>query len=464
VLLYFSIKQKYRWLLLLIGSYYFYMSWKPEYVILIMVTTLIDWFAARNIQDHPAKKKLFLSLSLIANLGLLMTFKYWNFFNDSLRSALSTWSIPFTPATIKVLLPVGISFYTFQSIAYVVDVYRGKIKPERHLGIYASFISFFPQLVAGPIERAKNLLPQFYEKHKVDYQRIVDGCLLIMWGFFKKIVIADRLSTLVTQVYADPTGFSGPTLALATVFFAIQIYCDFSGYSDIAIGSAQILGFTLMDNFKRPYYARSVPDFWRRWHISLSTWFRDYFYIPLGGNRVKVPRWYLNLFITFLVSGLWHGAQWTFVIWGALHGILIVIHHITDPLRQWTYKAVHLVNFPRLIIGIEILSTLLVICITWVFFRANKLSDAWYVITHLFSGWSFSLSQFDFGVTRYPLIVVCCAILLMEVVHLVQEHAGMRHFLSTKPRLVRWSLSLLLLLAILLFGKYEYNTFIYFQF
>lgn len=320
------------------------MSWKPEFIILIILSTIIDYFAGLKIYGSKSIKikRLFLCFSIISNLGLLFAFKYFNFFSDSFRALLQQFSIPMDPITLKVILPVGISFYTFQTMSYTIDVYREKIGAQKHLGIFAVYVSFFPQLVAGPIERATNLLPQFFEKHNFEYKRAADGLKLMLWGFFKKVVVADRLSSIVNIVYNDPTSFTGTPLILATIFFAFQIYCDFSGYSDIAIGAAQIMGFRLMDNFKRPYFSRSISEFWKRWHISLSTWFKDYLYIPLGGNRVAIPRWYANLFIVFLVSGLWHGANWTFVIWGALHGIYLILEMVLLPYKNKLFSLLYL--------------------------------------------------------------------------------------------------------------------------
>mgnify|MGYP002035796933 CR=1 FL=1 len=465
VAIYFSIPHRFRWILLLISSYYFYMSWKAEYVILIMISTLIDYFLAIQIHKSAirARKKVFLVLSLCGNLGLLFAFKYFNFFSDSVRELLMSFSIQLQPMTLKVLLPVGISFYTFQTIGYTIDVYRGKIKPEKHLGIFAVYVSFFPQLVAGPIERAKNLLPQFFVKQFFDYKRITDGLKVMLWGFFLKVVIADRLAIVVDAVYNNPLEYTGIPLILATVFFAFQIYCDFAGYSFIAIGAAQVMGIKLMDNFKRPYHSKSISEFWRRWHISLSSWFRDYLYIPLGGNRVSIPRWYLNLFIVFLVVGIWHGANWTFIVWGVIHGFYLIFSAITKNIRSQIANKIGLAKFPKLHMFLQMAITFTLVNIGWIFFRANTLSDAAYILTHLFSGWG---SKITFGgvMTHEGLIIAVISILFMEFVHLLQEHIKMRQFLSDKPILVRWSILLILILGIALFGVFESRQFIYFQF
>ena len=466
VMMYFSISHKYRWILLLISSYYFYMSWEPEYILLIMASTLVDYFAGIQIYKSATKhrKKAFLILSLLCNLGLLFTFKYFNFFSDSVRELLKQFSIPLDPITLKVLLPVGISFYTFQTLSYTIDIYRGKIKPQKHLGIFAVYVSFFPQLVAGPIERARNLLPQFLEKQYFDYKRVTDGLKLMLWGFFKKIVIADRLSIIVDMIYNDPTNYTGIPLIMATVFFAFQIYCDFSGYSDIAIGSAQIMGFRLMDNFKRPYFSRSIAEFWRRWHISLSSWFKDYVYIPLGGNRVSVPRWFTNIFIVFLVSGLWHGANWTFVVWGALHGIYHIIGIITKPLKYRVLHITRLIRFPKFIQLSEIATTFILVCIGWIFFRANNINEAFYILTHLLTGISLNFGGINIGVSWTELFIAIGVIAFMEFVHLIQEHMSIRQFLDSKPLLLRWTIYILLLWMIMFLGVFTGQQFIYFQF
>lgn len=467
IFLYFSIPHKFRWILLLLSSYYFYMSWKPEYIILILISTIIDYVAALKIHNATSKttKKICLSLSIATNIGLLFAFKYFNFISDSVREFLSLISIQMNPLTHKLLLPVGISFYTFQTLSYTIDVYRGKMQPQKHLGIFAVYVSFFPQLVAGPIERAKNLLPQFFEKKQFDYVRVTDGLKLMLWGFFKKIVIADRLALFVNLVYNNPTDYTGASLILATLFFAFQIYCDFSGYSDIAIGAAQVMGFSLMDNFKRPYFSRSINEFWRRWHISLSTWFKDYVYIPLGGNRVSKMRWVLNILIVFLVSGLWHGAAWTFVVWGGLHGLFIVIETITKKPKDTLLQKTKIAKHKSIVRFIEICITFILVNIGWIFFRANKLSDAWYILTHLHTNINLnSILLFASSVSKTEFAVAILAIVFMECVHLIQEHVRMRHFLSNKPIWVRWSIYILIIYAILGFGIFGQTEFIYFQF
>lgn len=468
VWLYFSISHKYRWILLLISSYYFYMSWKAEYIVLIIISTLIDYLAAQKIHqsDNIKIKRILLGLSLATNLGLLFTFKYFNFFSDSIRLFLNSIAIPMNPITLQVLLPVGISFYTFQTLSYTIDVYRGKIKPEKHLGIFAVYVSFFPQLVAGPIERAKNLLPQFYKEQKFEYKRVTDGLKLMLWGFFKKIVIADRLSIVVDTIYNNPTAYSSIPLIMGTIFFAFQIFCDFSGYSDIAIGASKVLGFKLMMNFKRPYFSRTISEFWKRWHISLSSWFKDYLYIPLGGNRVSIPRWYLNMFIVFLVSGLWHGANWTFVIWGALHGIYLIIEQITRKHKKRLAKTIGLTKHKYIYRSLDILKTFILVNIGWIFFRANTVSDAFLIIKNIFTNFSLNIYKINLGgIGGLNGIILCVALILfMELVHMTQSRMPILFTLNKLPKWVRWSIYYIIIYLIFFIGKFGKQEFIYFQF
>lgn len=317
-ILYWILPHRYRWIFLLVSSYYFYMSWDAKYIILILFTTGVSYFAALLIESQESKvrKKIILSSAVLFCLVGLFFFKYFNFFSESIMVLLKCFEIPVKPVLLKLVLPVGISFYSFQTLSYIIDVYRGKAKAERHFGVYATFISFFPQLVAGPIERTENLLPQIKQKHTFNYDMSIYGLKLMLWGYFKKLVIADAIAQYVDPVFAMPSAYGGIDFFIAASFFTIQIYCDFSGYSDIAIGTAKLFGINLMTNFKSPYFSTSIQEFWSRWHISLSTWFRDYIYIPLGGNRCSKLRHSFNLLITFLISGLWHGANWTFVLWG----------------------------------------------------------------------------------------------------------------------------------------------------
>jgi len=465
--IYFSIPHRFRWILLLLSSYYFYMCWKPEYVLLIIASTLIDYFAAIKMhrQTVRARRRLFLILSLLSNLGLLFAFKYFNFFSDSARVLMHSISLSYDMPTLNVLLPVGISFYTFQTLSYTIDVYMGKREPERHLGIFAVYVAFFPQLVAGPIERSTRLLPQFFEKHEFDYRRVTNGIKLMLWGFFKKVVIADSVAVVVNQVYNNPYNYEGIPILIATYLFAVQIYCDFSGYSDIAIGAAQVMGYDLMQNFRIPYYSKSISEFWKRWHISLSTWFRDYLYIPLGGNRTTKPRWYTNLMVVFLVSGLWHGANWTFVAWGGIHGAYLVLSIWTQHLRDRIYDLLKINQQSRPARIFKMFITFHLVCLAWIFFRANNIGDAFYLVGHLFTGIEIKFGGYYLGLPRAELFVSVLMIMVMEMVHLIQRKKDFREVLAVKPKWLRWSVYYAFVIAILLLGSFNNSSqFIYFQF
>ncbi len=469
--IYFLIPQKFRWAFLLAASYIFYMGWNAAYALLLLTSTVITYGAALLIDrsNKPSMKKLWLALSIIINLGILFTFKYFNFFFDSLYALFDWLHWSYTPIPYSLVLPVGISFYTFQALGYSIDVYRGDISVQRHFGKYALFVSFFPQLVAGPIERSKNLLPQFDEVHHFTYENAASGLRLMAWGFFKKIVIADTVCTCVNTVYNNLEAFDGFAILIATVLFAFQIFCDFSGYSDIARGCARIMGFRLMGNFDHPYFATSIKDFWRRWHISLSTWFKDYVYIPLGGNRKGEARTCLNLFITFLVSGLWHGANWTFVIWGALHGGFQVIGRRTQALRNKVNHAIRLDKIPRIHSVLQMLFTFSLVCFGWIFFRANSLSDAVYAISSIFTLDIPSFSEL-FGVLKsmfgtraefYRLMFTVPVFLLASV---IDYRVSLNKLVTTKPLVIRFVIYTLVVVYVLLFARAEMQDFIYFQF
>lgn len=461
--LYFIIEHRFRWMLLLVVSYFFYAYGNIQYVPLIAFSTVIDYLAARMIYLHKhneRKLKLWLAASVLANLGILFIFKYFNFFNETLGTAFG-----YTPFTHDFALPIGISFYTFQSMSYTIDVFRHKIKPEHHFGIMATYVSFFPQLVAGPIERATNLLPQFRRSQTFDEHRAVEGLQLILWGFFKKVVIADRLAIYVNTVYNNVDGYTGLPLIIATFFFAFQIYCDFSGYSDIAIGTAKIMGFNLMENFRQPYLSQNIQEFWARWHISLSTWFRDYLYIPLGGNRVGLTRFLANICIIFLVSGLWHGAGWTFIIWGALHGIASVVVIL---LRHYRINLLPGKNVGMEMVRIGI--TFVFVSFAWIFFRANSLADARYIITHMLA---FDASQNIFAPyaegllnvqTEFYLSAVLIGLLVSS--DLLLANFSLSRTLSKFPLILRWGLYYAIIASVLFSGLYGTGAqqFIYFQF
>lgn len=382
--LYWVIPHKWRWVVVLASSYYFYMSWNAKYLLLIVFITAISFTGALLVEKtkDQKRKKFWVWTVIMVSLTLLFVFKYFNFVAGTITQLLRSVSVSTPSLALSLLLPVGISFYTFQSIGYIVDVYRGDLSAEHHIGKYAAFVSFFPQLVAGPIERAKNLLPQLKQERHFDYSQATYGLKLMTWGYFKKIVVADTLAAYVDKVYADLHFFSGSARFFVIFFFTIQIYCDFSGYSDIARGTAKLFGVELMENFKSPYFAASIREFWHRWHISLSTWFRDYVYIPLGGSRVGKLRNAWNLMVTFLLSGLWHGASWTFVAWGGLHGGLQVAEKQIDNVRKVKKDS-------KLFHGIKVVITFLIVSALWVFFRAQSFKDAAYILVY----WTQELSN-----------------------------------------------------------------------
>ncbi|MBQ2752831.1 MAG: MBOAT family protein [Firmicutes bacterium] len=467
-LIYFVVPQRVKWLVLLVASYIFYMAWRTELIVLIIFSTFINYFFARRIykQKDSIKKKRSLIVCLIINFGLLFVFKYLAFATNTFEWLFGILGIACTHREFDIILPMGISFYTFQASAYTIDVYRGDIKPERNFLRFSLFITFFPQLVAGPIERTKNLLPQFYEKHKFNLHRVYYGVQIMLYGFFKKVVIADRVAVAVNTVYNNAGNYSGLSLIVATVLFAFQIYCDFSGYSDIAKGAAKVLGFELMDNFKSPYLSTGIKDFWRRWHISLSTWFMDYVYIPLGGNRCGKVRSLFNLFVTFLVSGLWHGANWTFVCWGALHGIYMVIGRLIGGNGKKTEKGGFVLNI------LKCAFTFALVTFGWIFFRANTVSDAFYIIAHLFdniSNWT-SLQYLyttatGLGLNVAELFVVAGSIMLLVLFELISGKKQVFDYFRQKPYIINVGFMTALAVIILTTGVfYNAGEFIYFQF
>ncbi len=467
--LYFAVAHKYRWQLLLAASCYFYMVFLPIYILILGFTILIDYVAGIYIEKSAGKKrKFFLVLSLVANIGVLAIFKYYNFLNSNLSFFLHNLGYHHSLPNLSILLPVGLSFHTFQAMSYTIEVYRAKQKAEKHLGMYALYVMFYPQLVAGPIERPQNMLPQFYKKHTFDYSQVTNGLKLMAWGFFKKVVIADRLAPAVNNVYNDPANFQGFPLLMATFFFALQIYCDFSGYSDIAIGAGEVMGFKLTKNFNRPYFSKSISAFWRRWHISLSTWFRDYVYFSLGGNRVKKSRLYFNLIITFLLSGLWHGANWTYVVWGGLNGLLLIAEIMLTKAIPKNIKEIKPGRLNFFVNLCKWLVTFNLICITWIFFRARNIHEALYIIRNMFVNFKTGISPAIFSeelISRYDLFVLLLSLAVLVWVEWKQRTISIRPWLAQKPALFRWSLYLGLMVSIILFGMYDQiQQFIYFQF
>ncbi|WP_339631677.1 MBOAT family O-acyltransferase [Bizionia echini] len=458
--------------LILISSYVFYGWWDWRFLFLIIISSFVDYFVGRQLfkTENNRKRKHLLLVSLFVNLGFLVYFKYTNFFIDTFVDSFKLFGKDLEMSTLNIILPVGISFYTFQTLSYTIDIYRKQLEPSKGWLSFFAFVAFFPQLVAGPIERASHLLPQFYRTYKFNYNQIKSGLLLMAFGLFKKMVIADRLAILVNQVYNNPSEYQGIDIIIATIFFAFQIYCDFSGYSDIAIGAARTMGFDLMKNFDSPYLSKSITEFWRRWHISLSTWFRDYVYIPLGGSRKGKYKTYANLFIVFLVSGLWHGAAMTFVIWGAIHGIIIVIEKATDKQRKSIYKALHIgkKSFIRKIIFIPLIFT--IVCFAWIFFRANSFYDSILLINNihlsnidnLFNG-----NIYELGLIKPEFILSLIVIVLLVLFEWFHKKTNAQVLISKQILPVRWAFYLVVTFVILIFGIYgegQVSEFIYFQF
>ena len=474
--LYYILPHRFRWALLLIASYFFYMCWNAEYAILMFTSTVITFVTGRFIYKTSKKrrKKLLLALSLVTNLGILAVFKYFNFANETMGVLVSKFGLDWTVPNLNVLLPIGISFYTFQALSYSMDVYRGDIEPIHNLGKYALFDSFFPQLVAGPIERSTHLIPQFEREVKFDLSAVKSGLLLASWGFFKKIVIADRVALLVNEVFNNIGDFQGSEIVFATLLFAVQIYCDFSAYSDIARGVARALGFDLMKNFNAPYLATSIHDFWKRWHISLTSWFRDYLYIPMGGSRVSKPRFYLNLVLVFLISGLWHGANFTFLIWGGIHAVYQIIGHLTKSIRSKAIKRFKIKNESSGYRTIQRVFVFILVCFAWIFFRANSLADAFFAVKQIalikapdFFNFIGTDAKYSLGLEKVEFIVVMVGVLLVYLVDRAAQKKNIIKRISDQPIVVRWVIYLAILFSIIIFGAYGGNLaseFIYFQF
>ncbi len=473
--LYYLLPHSYRRWFLLAASAVFYMAYFPAYIAVLISVIAIGYVAAILIErSYGRARKAWLATGIAATCLILLAFKYLGFFADCLAGAawVFHWSYPVTVPNI--LLPLGLSFQTLQSMGYMIEVYRKKQDLERNFGYYALFVMFFPQLSAGPIERPQNMLHQFREEHFFSYSRVTGGIKLMIWGVFKKVVVADRLAILVSTVYGSPRGYTGLPLILATLFFSFQIYCDFSGYSDIAIGAAQVLGFRLMDNFNRPYQAASIPEFWHRWHISLSTWFRDYVYIPLGGNRVSQRRWHFNLFIAFLLSGLWHGANSTFLAWGTLHCGYYFFGIWTSPLRERLLALSRLYRRPVLLRILQVVTTFCLVSFAWIFFVSKSMDDAFYVVSHLFvrpqnsSQIAYMKNLFltnALGIDPVQFVLALLSVFFLLLFYLFQEHEGMRALFAGRPLCLRWGLYYALIMAVLLFGVFDNpKPFLYFRF
>lgn len=473
--------------LLLVGSYFFYMCWDPRFIFLMLGCTLITYFcglfvsiAQREDEQHvetelrrTGRQTLYTTVTVVFTLAVVAWFKYAGFFTDTLTALAGLFGVTLHLPRPNVALPVGISFFTFQSLSYVIDVYRGTTKVEKNFFRYALFVSFFPQLVAGPIERSGNLLRQFEQVHSFDARRVLNGLMLMLWGYFQKIVIADRAAIIVDQVYNYSGSYEGVIPMLATALFAVQIYCDFNGYTTIAVGSAQVLGITLTQNFRQPYLAGTVADFWRRWHISLTSWFRDYLYFPLGGSRCSRIKRYRNIMIVFLVSGLWHGADWSYVIWGGLNGLYQIVGDALKPLRQ---KLVCRLGVDERSFGhrlVKIAVTFVLVDLSWVFFRAASCAEALSIIKssfRVFNPWVLvDGTLYTLGLDRANFWILLASIAVLLGVDLLHaREIRIRESLLRQPLPIRWGVAYASILALLIFGiygpAYDAASFIYFQF
>ena len=475
---FFIIPKKLRYLWLLVASYYFYMSWQPKYALLIAISTVITYASGILIeyyrkQNKPTAMKLCVAGSLISNLGILCLFKYGNFILANLTTFASTLGITVANRHLDLLLPVGISFYTFQALSYTIDVYRGDtddgIRTEKNIFKYALFVSFFPQLVAGPIERSKNLLRQIQKIEYIpvwDFDRVRDGFFLMIWGLFQKLVIADRASLLVNNVVNHYQKYGFIELLIAMILFAFQIYCDFGGYTNIARGAAQVMGFSLTNNFRQPYLAVNIKDFWRRWHISLTSWFTDYLYIPLGGNRKGTFRKYLNIFIVFSISGLWHGASWNFVVWGVLHGIFLILNDMKEHLTQFKENQTKKLRRWKKILSI--IATFIIVDFAWIFFVSKNLEQAIGIIKQMSTIWKTSrLTKLGLDGSDWNALLL--GIIILFVVDSIHENNNsIFKSVANLNIVLRWLLYLGLIWSTIMMGiygaAYDTSTFIYFQF
>jgi alginate O-acetyltransferase complex protein AlgI len=448
--LYFLLDFRIRWLLLLLASCYFYMFFRPVYILILFFTIVIDYAAGILIENADSKKqkKFWLITSILANCGVLVFFKYAGFFSSEF-GRISGFTMTGPEFFTDIILPVGLSFHTFQAMSYTIEVFRGTQKAERHFGIYSLYVMFYPQLVAGPIERPGHMLHQLKEKHRFEYIRVCQGLRRMLWGFFKKLVIADRLSVFVDIVYDQPEQFTGFPLIWATVFFSIQIYCDFSGYCDIALGAARVMGFNLMENFRFPYYSKSFREFWSRWHISLSSWFRDYLYIPLGGNKKGPGKYAFNILLVFAISGLWHGAAWSFIIWGILHGMFLLVEKFF-PIKF---------QLPALL---RMVLVFIFVTLAWIFFRAHSLNDALYILNNLNPSGSLLIGVPLVSVFSFVLSWIM--IVLLFIVDFIIEKQFEGKIVIAPSRTLHYTVNFAMLTLIFLMGIFEEQSFIYFQF
>ncbi|WP_299215943.1 MBOAT family O-acyltransferase [uncultured Dokdonia sp.] len=447
---------------IILASYTFYGWWDWRFLFLILTSTLVDYFVGLGLkkQESQKRRKALLGLSIATNIGILVFFKYYNFFLDNFVNAFSLFGKEISVTSLQIILPVGISFYTFQTLSYSIDVYKRKIAPTTDFFAFTAFVCFFPQLVAGPIERAKHLLPQFQKKRYFKYEDAVDGLKQILWGLFKKMVIADTCGRYADLAFTHTADYNSSSLVLGVLFFSFQIYADFSGYSDIAIGVAKLFGFDLKQNFRNPYFSSSVIEFWRRWHISLSTWFRDYVYIPLGGSNVSTIGFVRNILLVFIVSGFWHGASWTFVIWGFLHAVLYLVTYF---LRQRNKKKFSSEHTYQVLYVCKIFFTFLLVSFAWIFFRANSIQHAFLYIHNLFST---SMNSFPNFISKGNLLVLLFFLILLLFIEWKgrEDHHAIKKLFQKRHRLLRWSFYSLLIFFIGMFANTDEVPFIYFQF
>ncbi len=468
-LIYFLLPHKLRWFHLLVASCVFYMAFIPVYILILFLTIIIDYAAGIMIENaEGSRRKAFLGLSIVANIGVLGFFKYYNFFIENLNELFHMTHVNSNLSLLHFILPIGLSFHTFQAMSYTIEVYRGNQKAERHFGIYSLYVMFYPQLVAGPIERPQNMLHQFYEKHEFEYDNAVAGLRMMIWGLFKKAVIADRLAMVTDPIFNNPKEYDSITLMIGVVFFAFRIYCDFSGYSNIALGSARVMGFKLMTNFNRPYNAKSISEFWRKWHISLSTWFNDYLYTPLAVSlrNMGIYAVVVASIVTFLVSGLWHGAAWHYIVWGGLHGVAIAYEVLTRKTRKKIFK-----KLPKEIADlVGMFFTFAYVCFTYIFFAANNMKDAVYIVSRIPHAFVEAINiamgkgGLHLPVSPAKLLMCIAAIGAMEVVHIIQNKRSLNILLEQQPRILRWGIYYAFIFAILYMGVFQNRQFIYFQF
>ena len=467
-LLYWFVVQKnlkFQNALIVVASYVFYGWWDWKFLSLIIFSTVVDYLVGQKlrVEEKQSKRKVLLWTSIIVNFGFLGFFKYYNFFLENFVDAFSLFGMQINANSLNIILPVGISFYTFQTLSYTIDVYRKKLEPTKDFMAFSAFVCFFPQLVAGPIERATNLLPQFYKKRTFEYHKAVDGMRQILWGLFKKVVIADNCAEFANQIFNNSADMNGSTLVLGAIFFTFQIYGDFSGYSDIAIGTSRLFGFDLKQNFATPYFSRDIAEFWRRWHISLSTWFRDYLYIPLGGSRGSTWMKVRNTFAIFLVSGFWHGANWTFIIWGALNAIYFLPLLLTNNNRKNLGVVAEGKLLPSFRELIAMLTTFTLTVFAWIFFRAENISHAFDYVSEIFSESLLKVPHFNNGTNSIPTIIFTIVFVLIEWIGRKDKFAIESIFLKQK-RPLRYFLYCIIFFSILFWYSGKEQQFIYFQF